>query len=114
MTKKITNLIVTIVLAVVLAFFLPWWSIMMAAFTSSLFIPLKKTAVFFTPFLAILLYWAVYAFILSNANDFTLARKISELLKIGGNPYLLILVTGVIGGLAAGIAATLGLSLIHI
>lgn len=108
MTKKTTNFIVTIISAVVLGLFLPWWSVMIAAFMSALFIPLKKAAVFFIPFLAILLFWSAYCFVLSSANDFILAKKISELLKIGGNPYLLILVTGVIGGLAAGIAATLG------
>ena len=81
---------------------------MTAALVTSLFIPLKKAAVFFVPFSSILLFWAVYCFVLSNANDFTLARKISQLLQIGGNPYLLILITGIIGGLAAGIAAIFG------
>ncbi len=108
MTKKTTNFILTIVLAAILALFLPWWSVMVAAFLSAVFIPLKKASVFFIPFLAILAYWIVYCFVLSSANDFTLAKKISELLKVGGNPYLLILITGIIGGLAAGIASTFG------
>ena len=108
MSKKITNFILTIVLAYVLSLFLPWWSVMVSALLSSLFIPLKKAAVFFVPFFAVLIFWAVYSYILSSANDFTLAKKISELLMLGGNPYLLILVTGIIGGLAAGISAILG------
>jgi hypothetical protein len=45
---------------------------------------------------------------LSSANDFTLAKRISVLLPLGGNPYLLILVTGIIGGIAAGFAAIFG------
>ena len=108
MTKNITNFIATIILAAVLSFVLPWWSVMTAALATALFIPLKRAAVFFVPFLAIFLFWAGFSFFLSSANDFTLAKKISVLLEIGGNPYLLILVTGVIGGLAAGIAAVLG------
>ncbi|WP_350285820.1 hypothetical protein [uncultured Croceitalea sp.] len=108
MTKKMTNFIATIVLAALFSFFLPWWSVMTAALVTSLFIPLKRTAVFFVPFFSILLFWAVYCFMLSSANDFTLAKKISQLLQIGGNPYVLILVTGVIGGLAAGITAIFG------
>ncbi|MGV6830533.1 MAG: hypothetical protein ACWA5P_03095 [bacterium] len=108
MNKNNINFIVTIALAAILALFLPWWSVMLAAFVSALFIPLKKAAVFFVPFIAILLYWAAYSFMLSNANDFTLAGKISELLELGGNPYVLILMTGVVGGLAAGIAAIFG------
>lgn len=108
MTKNITNFIATIVLAGLLSLFLPWWSIMTAALATSLFIPLKKASVFIVPFLAILAYWAIYSFILSSANDYTLAKRISELLPLGGNPYLLMLVTGIIGGLAAGIAAIFG------
>ncbi|WP_394748891.1 hypothetical protein [Spongiimicrobium salis] len=108
MTKNIYNFIATLILAVLLSLFLPWWSIMIAALITALLIPLQKSAVFFVPFLAICCYWAVYSFLQSSANDFTLAKKISQLLQIGGNPYILILLTGVIGGLAAGISAVFG------
>lgn len=108
MKANTTNFIVTIVLAIVLSLFLPWWSVMTAALASALFIPLKKAAVFFVPFLAILLFWLVYSFILSSGNDYTLAKRIAVLLPLGGNPYVLMLVTGIVGGLAAGIAAIFG------
>lgn len=108
MSKNIINFVATIILAFLLSLFMPWWSIMTAAFTTALFIPLKKIAVFFVPFLAILLFWFVYSFILSSGNDFTLAKRIAILLPLGGNPYVLMLVTGVVGGLAAGIAAIFG------
>ncbi|WP_299368746.1 hypothetical protein [Winogradskyella sp.] len=108
MTKNITNFFATIILAAVLSFVLPWWSIMTAALATALFIPLKRAAVFFIPFLAILVFWAGFSFFLSSGNDFTLAKKIAVLLPLGGNPYLLMLVTGIIGGVAAGIAAIFG------
>ncbi len=108
MNKNITSFMATLVLAALLSLVLPWWSVMIAALISSFLIPLKKAAVFFVPFLAIFLFWGVYAFVLSSANDFTLAKKVSELLQIGGNPYALILLTGVLGGLAAGISGILG------
>ena len=108
MNKNIINFTATIVLALVLSLFLPWWSVMTAALTTALFIPLKKVAVFFVPFIAILLFWIVYSFILSSGNDYTLAKRIAVLLSIGENPYILILITGVVGGLAAGIAAIFG------
>jgi hypothetical protein len=81
---------------------------MVAALITSVLIPLKRATVFFIPFLAILLFWCVSCYVLSSANDFTLAKKISQLLMLGGNPYLLILVTGIIGGIAAGISAVFG------
>ena len=108
MNKNIMSFIVTLVLAALLSLVLPWWSVMLAALISALLIPLKKAAVFFIPFLAILLFWGVYSYVLSSANDFTLAKKISQLLQVGGNPYLLILLTGILGGLAAGISGFLG------
>ena len=108
MSKNAINFIATLVLAIVLSLFLPWWSVMTAALTTALFIPLKKTAVFFVPFMAVLLFWAIYSFILSSSNDYTLAKRIAILLPLGGNPYILILVTGLVGGLAAGITAIFG------
>ena len=108
MNKNITSFIVTILMAVLLSIVLPWWSVMLAALLSALLIPLKKAAVFFVPFMAILLFWGIYCFVLSSGNDFTLAKKISELLQLGGNPYALILLTGILGGLAAGISGILG------
>ena len=95
-------------MAVTLSQLLPWWSVMIAGFIASLIIELKKLAVFFIPFSAILCYWSLYAFILSSANDFILAKKIAVLLSLSDNHYLLILVTGVIGGMAAGVAGILG------
>ena len=108
MTKKSINFIATTLIALVLLQFLPWWSVMVAAFIASILFQLKKSAVFFIPFLAIALLWIVYAYLLSNANDFILANKIAVLLPLRGNQYILILVTGIIGGLAAGIAAIFG------
>ncbi|EDP70267.1 hypothetical protein FBALC1_05908 [Flavobacteriales bacterium ALC-1] len=108
MTKNIINFIATIILAYILSLFMPWWSVMTAAFATALFFPLKKIAVFFVPFLGILLLWFVLSYIHSSGNDFTLAKRIAVLLPLGGNPYTLMLITGVVGGLAAGIAAVFG------
>ncbi|MCB0383459.1 MAG: hypothetical protein KDD05_09255 [Psychroserpens sp.] len=108
MKKNFINFIATIIIALLLSKVLPWWSVMLASFLTAFFISLKKSAVFFVPFLAIAIFWMVFAFWLSNANDFTLSKKIAVLLPLQGNPYLLILVTGIIGGLAGGIAAVFG------
>jgi FtsH-binding integral membrane protein len=108
MNKKLINFVVTVIIALLLSQFLPWWCVMIAGFVSALLFSLKKAAVFYIPFLAIFCFWTVYAFILSSSNDFILAKKIAVLLPLGGNPYLLIAVTGLVGGLAAGIAAVFG------
>jgi len=108
MNKKIINFIVTIAVAFILSQFLSWWSVMLAAFLTAFLIPLKKSTVFIVPFLAIALLWIIQSWILSSTNDYILAKKIAILLPLGGNPFVLMLVTGIIGGLAAGIAAVFG------
>jgi hypothetical protein len=81
---------------------------MVAGFVSALFFSLKKAAVFFVPFLAVFLFFVIYAYMLSSVNNFILAKKIAILLPLGGDPFVLILVTGLIGGLATGVAAMFG------
>ena len=112
MSKILINFLVTFILAFALSFFMGWYSVMIAGFLVALIIPLKRLAVFFVPFLAILIFWAAYSFVLSNANDFILAERIAILLPLGGNPYLLILVTGIIGGLVSGVSAVFGKQLL--
>jgi len=106
--KMLTNFILTIILGLILSMFLPWWAIMLAAFLSGAIVRLRNVSAFFVPFGAIALLWIVNAWMLSSANDYTLAKKIAVLLPLGGNAILLILVTGVVGGLAAGIAGLFG------
>lgn len=108
MRKNIINFIATIGIAILLSQFLPWWSVMVASFITALVYSLKKIAVFLVPFLAIMVFWIVYSFWLSSANDFILAKKIAVLLPLKGNAYLLILVTGIIGGIASGFSAVFG------
>ena len=108
MSKNIFNFVATILIAYLLSLFMPWWSVMTAALATALFIPLKKAAVFFVPFLAILVFWFIYSYLLSSTNDFTLAKRIAVLLPLEGNPYVLMLVASIVGGLAAGVSAIFG------
>ena len=81
---------------------------MLAAFITAVVFSFKGAAVFFMPFLAVFVFWAGYSFLLANGNDFILAKKIAVLLPLGGSPFLLILFTGIVGGLAAGVAGIFG------
>ena len=108
MKTNIINFIATLVLAFVLSQFSPWWSVMIAAFITALMFRLKHMAVFFIPFLAVAVLWITQAFFLGNANDFVLAKKIANLLPLSGNVAVLLVVTGIIGGIAAGVAGIFG------
>jgi len=108
MKKNLINLVLTLLLGLVLSIFLPWWSSMFAALLVSAIVRLKKAATFFVPFLAIALLWIGNAYWLSSANDFILAKKIAVLFPIDGNVTLLLLITGILGGVSAGFAGLLG------
>lgn len=108
MKKNILGFIITLILGAVFSEFLPWWGVMVAGFLSGLLVPLKRISIFLMPFLAIALFWSGYAYSVSSTNDFTLAKKIAVLFPLEGNVNLLLLITGIIGGLAAGCAAILG------
>ena len=108
MNNTSLNFLTTLLLAILFSLFMPWWSVMLAAFLAGLIFSVKDISVFLVPFSAIFLYWMVYAFLLSNDNDFILAKKIAVLLSFGGNAYLLILVTVFIGGIAGGVAGIFG------
>ena len=108
MNKNIINFIATIIIAYVLSLFMDWYSVMVASSLTALLIPLKRFAVFFVPFLAIFVFWLIYSFILGSNNDFILGKRIAELLNLQGNIYLLITITGLVGGISSGIAAIFG------
>ena len=61
----------------------------------------RKNNGFFNSIL-LYLFIGLYSYLLSSSNDFILARKISELVNIGGSPYLLIILSAAIGGISSG------------
>ncbi|MCM4169603.1 hypothetical protein KCTC52924_00384 [Arenibacter antarcticus] len=108
MKNNLINFAITVLLAVLLSQFLPWWSVMVAAFITSIFISLKHSAVFFVPFLAVGVFWLAYAWGLANNNNFILTQKLATLFQMEGNATLLLLITALIGGVAAGVTAIFG------
>jgi len=106
--KFFISLILTILLSFAACLFLPWWSIAIAAFVVAALIPQKPFKAFLTGFIALFLLWGGLSFWMSNNNDHILAHKVSQLILKMDNPYLLILVTALIGALVAGFAALAG------
>lgn len=103
--KFVSALIITFLLAYAAGFYLPWWSIAVVAFVVALFITQKPFPSFLAAFLALFLLWAGLASYIDIKNQHLLAGKISQLLFQTKSHYLLILVTGLAGGLVAGFAA---------
>ncbi|MBS1918641.1 MAG: hypothetical protein JST17_00145 [Bacteroidetes bacterium] len=103
--KFIVAIILTALLAFIGGVYMPWWSLAIAAFIISLLIPQKGGKAFLSGFLGVFLLWAILAWWINMKNESILAKKIAEILHLGGNEYFLILVTAFVGGLVGGFAS---------
>jgi hypothetical protein len=83
----------------------PWWSIAVVAFLITLVVPQRPAAAFFTAFVSIFVFWFSLAFFQDLTNDHILSSRISELFLQVQSPLAIAAVSGLIGGLVAGMAA---------
>ncbi len=104
--------IVSIVLMAFLSFtaglYFPWWSIAIVCFLVSVFIHQKAGMAFLAGFLALFLLWGGLSVWISYNNNHILAHRVSQLIVKKDDPYLLMLVTGLIGAIVGGLAAISG------
>jgi hypothetical protein len=106
--KFLAALILTVLLSFIAGLYLPWWGIAIAAFVVALIVYQNAGMAFLAAFAGLLLLWSGLAFWIDSGNESILSARIGELLGIGNNAFLLILITGAIGGLVAGFAAMSG------
>ncbi|MET0637626.1 MAG: hypothetical protein ABWZ25_16475 [Chitinophagaceae bacterium] len=109
--KFLAAFILTGLLCFIGGLYAPWWVIAPIAFVVALLIPQRPWNSWATGFLAVFVTWGFIAFWIDSHNQSLLAGKIGELLGVGNKPFLLVLITGLIGGLVAGFAALTGLFL---
>lgn len=106
--KFLVALVLTIILSFIAGLYFPWWSIAITAFLVALLVHQKAWKAFLSGFLGLFLLWAALAEWIDIKNDNILSARIAELLGIGHNSLLLVLITGLAGGLVAGFAALSG------
>lgn len=109
--KFLTATILTTILSFISGLFLPWWGIAIVAFLIAAIIHQKAGKAFLAGLLGVFLLWAGLAWWIDMKNNSVLSHKIAGILPLGGNSILLILVTGLVGGLVGGFAAMTGSSL---
>lgn len=109
--KFIVSLVASALLSYGFGLFLPWWSVVPAGLLVGYFIPQKRVLSFFSAFLGVAIFWGLFAFYISHANEHILAKRVSELVIKRSSPNLLILLTAFIGGITAGISALTARSL---
>jgi hypothetical protein len=106
--KFFVSLLLIAMLSFAACLFLPWWAIAIAAFLVTALIRQSPVYAFLAGFLSIFLLWSIMALLISYNNDDILAHKVSQLIIQMDNPLLLVLVTGLLGGIVAGLAALAG------
>lgn len=106
--KFAVSLVLIILLSFIAGLYFPWWSIAVTAFIVTAVIPQSALRSFITGFLALFILWAALSFWISNNNDHILAHRVSMIILKTDNPYLLMLVSALIGALIAGFAAMAG------
>ena len=106
--KFLTATILTALLAFVSGLFLPWWGIAITSLLVALLVHQKAGKAFLAGMLGVFILWAGLAWWIDMKNNGVLSKKVAAVLPLGGNTILLIVLTGVIGGLVAGMAAISG------
>ena len=106
--KIVVAIILIGLLSFVAGLYFPWWSIAIAAFITTLLIPLRAWTGFIAGFLGVFILWTILAWMIDVKNQHILSRKIAEVFSLGGSSFLLILVTAFIGALVGGFAAMTG------
>ena len=109
--KFIVSAISSALLSYAFGLFLPWWSIMIVGLLVGFFIPQKRIFSFLSVFLGVALFWSLFALFISSSNEHILAKRVALLVIKKDDPYLLVLITGIIGGISSGISAVTGRSL---
>lgn len=100
-------LILLIITAYLINLILPWWGIAITGLILGFQMKPKSGAAFGIGFLALFLLWSGQALYIHFANDGILSNRIAEMLGVG-SPYLVVLITGILGGLVSGLAVLSG------
>ncbi|HWV73426.1 MAG TPA: hypothetical protein VN040_17005 [Pseudosphingobacterium sp.] len=88
---------------------LPWWIILPITLLISYLFNKGPWASFITSFIAIYVMWLVLSFYQSSMNDHILGNRIGLLFGLPSNSwFLMIVISGVPGGLVAGLGGLAG------
>ena len=100
--------ITVFVLTFILGYFFDWWTVAIAAFIGGFFFGTASGETFVKGMVAVLILWLLMVLYYHFSTQGILSNKIAQVLPVGGNVGLLIIVTVLIGGLVGGWGAMSG------
>ena len=105
--RFLLQIVCTALLSYLAEQWLPWWTIVLCAAAVAMGLPTTRWAAFSGGFAAISLLWMLTATLIDVKNQGILAIKVAPLFGLQ-SPAVLILLTGLVGGLAGGLGALSG------
>lgn len=106
--KSLPRFVLIVALSYLGGYFIGWWTVAIAAFLVALLIPLPPLRSFLNGFIAVFLLWLTLAFLKDIQNDHILANRMSELILKTKSPYLIAVISALVGGIAAGLGGLTG------
>lgn len=105
----ISSLILTIiVLTFLMGYFFEWWTVAIAAFIGGAIFGKSSGETFARGMVAIIILWLLMVCYHHFSTQGILSNKIAQILPVGGNVGILIVVTVLIGGIVGGWGAMSG------
>lgn len=99
--------LVIVIGAFALNIFLPWWSIALPGLIFGYLFKQQAVPSFLWGFFGVFLLWGGQALYVHIVNEGILSTRIAEMLGVG-SPLIIVLITGVLGGLVSGLATVTG------
>ena len=88
--------------------FLPWWIIVIVPLVVEMFLGKGKGTAFFSGFYGIAIPWIVFATYIDVSSGSILSTKILALFKMPEYGFVMIILTGLLGGLYGGLGSLVG------
>ncbi|MDF9797306.1 hypothetical protein OKW21_002569 [Catalinimonas alkaloidigena] len=105
--KFLFKIILIIAFSYLLELYLPWWSVIIAAFLVNMWLPSKGFIDFLSGFLGVGLLWLTYAWLIDADTSSILSERIADLFSLPNGSFM-IASSGLVGGVAGGFAALSG------
>ncbi len=109
--KLILQIVVVAGLGLLLALFLPWWSVAIAGVVGGLAFRRSLGGSFLGGFLGIFLLWTITALLILNATDSPLPDRVGQLMPLKMDGTGLAFFGAAIAGLVGGVASMAGRAL---
>jgi hypothetical protein len=88
--------------------YFPWWTAVLIALLVELILGKKDSTSFFSGFYGVAIPWMILATYIDIKSEAILTVRILELFKLPEYSVVMIVLTGLLGGLAAGVGSMTG------